>query len=912
MTRTTHAAEKAAGTTPFRTIISALVLALAVILPGSVSLAQTPATPAVSFLHPYFFQASADPNQFNNALLSSAVLGDFNGDGKLDLLTADNTYGTGLSLSLGNGDGTFQAPTLVGTQTGRSIYALATGDFNGDKILDFVVLYSDNAGTGIQTYLGTGTGTFTPGASNEAAIAVNQACTRQYSLAVGDVNADGKLDVVAVTLFSGMYVWNGNGDGTFKTPTMYPIVVAGSTSVQSVTLADFNGDKKLDVAIGVNDGLGVMLNSGTGTFGALAYYDAAVFGGYENPGIVTADFNGDTKVDVATASSSGVHVWVNSGTGTFTLKSTLAAGTGGWSVAAGKLHGGTIVDIVQGDTTGQVWTWKGKGDGTFTQTAGYSTAGEVAQVGAVLVADLNKDGYQDLVAMNYNESYPWVALGNNDDTVRSTPISAFNLGGGRQMAVADFNGDGYPDVAYSYAYNPATATYENFVVSLGSSHGALGAPTYVSLNTCTSNLLTTVSAGDANVDGKQDILATFTWATFAGCQTGTVAYFKGLGTGKFNAPSFISIGSAAQANQAYLVDVNGDGKLDIVTSNADGSISVMTGKGNGTFNTAVVNNGLVALSPYSHALVFGDFNGDGKMDIAAVTSGGQDLNVRVLPGNGNGTFGAPVASAMSINGIALTAGDFNGDGKLDLVVADNYNSTLCNGGGLYASAYQFMAGNGNGSFSFQGTGCTSAEYVRNLVSADFNGDGKRDVAAAFAGAGNGYGAEVGPTILQGNGDGTFTTVAGTAMTGPVNTDLAVGDFNNDGMLDLAVLNNNNLGGGNGSYNTWLNVVQNTSQAVSVSPLTQSYGSVTVNTTKSNTILLTNDQKTTMAVTSITVTGTNASEFVQTNNCGTSLKAGAYCTVTVKFTPTATGARSATLNLVDAVGTQTVALSGTGK
>jgi hypothetical protein len=86
----------------------------------------------------------------------------------------------------------------------------------------------------------------------------------------------------------------------------------------------------------------------------------------------------------------------------------------------------------------------------------------------------------------------------------------------------------------------------------------------------------------------------------------------------------------------------------------------------------------------------------------------------------------------------------------------------------------------------------------------------------------------------------------------------------------------------------------------------------VNTAKSNTIVLTNDQATTMAVTSFSFTGTNAGDFTQTSNCGTSLKAGAYCTVTVKFTPTATGARTATLNIVDGAGTQMVALSGTGQ
>ncbi len=91
-----------------------------------------------------------------------------------------------------------------------------------------------------------------------------------------------------------------------------------------------------------------------------------------------------------------------------------------------------------------------------------------------------------------------------------------------------------------------------------------------------------------------------------------------------------------------------------------------------------------------------------------------------------------------------------------------------------------------------------------------------------------------------------------------------------------------------------------------------YGSVTVGAKKAETVILTNDQKTSLAITSITLGGTDPGDFSEKSNCGTSRKAGWDCTITVTFTPTVTGARTATLNIKDAVGTQTVQLTGTGK
>lgn len=232
-------------------------------------------------------------------------------------------------------------------------------------------------------------------------------------------------------------------------------------------------------------------------------------------------------------------------------------------------------------------------------------------------------------------------------------------------------------------------------------------------------------------------------------------------------------------------DFNSDGKLDLAVANiaytGTPSISILLGNGDGTFKPA--RNFAAGDQPTE--LVMGDFNGDGKLDLAV---GNRVHNtVSVLLGNGDGSFSAPKTYAVGITPYSLAIGDFNLDGKLDLAVANNASHNvsilLGNGDGTFREAQNYLADTGHwGAYS--------------VAVADFNGDKKPDLAVA-----NFSDNTVG--ILLGNGDGTFQGEE-VYRTGDSPFDVAVGDFNGDGKMDLVSANNSNtlsllLGKGDGNF-----------------------------------------------------------------------------------------------------------------
>jgi hypothetical protein len=364
-------------------------------------------------------------------------------------------------------------------------------------------------------------------------------------------------------------------------------------------VGDLNSDGKLDLAISANDGISILLNAGSGTFATGVYYPSGVAGSATGDGIAIGDLNGDKKPDVVvTNENQGVIIFLNQGSGTFKESSVIngvpMGATG--NVVLADINNDKKLDIVLVDSGGDIFTFLGKGTGLFSTGPAYPLQAQT-NGGNYLVAvgDFNGDGTLDLLdtnGMNTNT----VSLGRGDGSFQTNPIYAYSTTLlANNIVTADFNGDGFPDIAQSLSGD----ANGKIGINLGSAHGVLGTTSQVTASTCANNLVEWVATGDVNGDGKADIVATMQDATFAGCQNNTVAVLIGLGTGKFKTAVYYPTGSTAQEGEVYLVDVNGDGKLDIVTENADGTISVLLNKGNGTYNAGTLITSIAAINPSS-------------------------------------------------------------------------------------------------------------------------------------------------------------------------------------------------------------------------------------------------------------------------------------------------------------------------
>jgi len=282
----------------------------------------------------------------------------------------------------------------------------------------------------------------------------------------------------------------------------------------------------------------------------------------------------------------------------------------------------------------------------------------------------------------------------------------------------------------------------------------------------TSGSVTAVAVGDFNGDGKPDAAVT---------SNDSVTIFLGKGDGTFETPAVYPVGTGPVA--VAIGDFNHDGKPDLaITANTGnsgiGTLSILLGKGDGTFQPAV--NYPLGRSPGSIAI--GDFNHDGNPDLAIVDSSGLDL-VYILLGAADGTFKHTATYGVGFYPGCVVTADFNGDGNLDLAVA---NSGYDHDG----QGITIFLGEGDGGFQ-KPTHIDAGNAPAYLAVADFNGDGKLDLAVADDDE-----PEAGPdnamSLLLGNGDGSFQPPTRLFATGPHPTFLTAVDFNNDGHIDLVV------------------------------------------------------------------------------------------------------------------------------
>jgi hypothetical protein len=334
----------------------------------------------------------------------------------------------------------------------------------------------------------------------------------------------------------------------------------------------------------------------------------------------------------------------------------------------------------------------------------------------VAVLDVNGDGRLDLVVTNGQAQPPLaVLLGNGNGTFMLAPSGSLSQSFYVGLVAADFNGDGKPDVAV--VQNSQTISgISQIDILLGNGDG-----TFTLGQTIPFLEALSIATGDFNGDGIPDLVVTAPGATQT--SNGTVTVLLGNGDGTFVVKSSFPTGAAPEAT--VVGDFNGDGQPDVAVANfVSDTVTILLGKGDGTL-TPVTATPTTGQGPES--ITVADFNDDGRLDLAVANTGINYQNgaqvpgsVTILLGNGDGTF-APTSVSPGTDRLPVTVavGDFNGDGKADLVTANAINLgtvslLLGNGDGTFAAAMNLPAGNVP---EFAGVG-------------DFNGDGLSDIAEA--------------------------------------------------------------------------------------------------------------------------------------------------------------------------------------
>lgn len=554
------------------------------------------------------------------------------------------------------------------------------------------------------------------------------------SVAAGDLDADGLIDLVTANLNHSLTILRGRGNGFFERKEEYPL----GGAPYSVAIGDLNGDSRPDLAVpdSALDIVAVVFSIGACEFGRRL--DVAV--GDRPAYVKIGDWNRDGRPDLAAANENAgsVSILLGNRDGTFRERADYAVGNSPCYIDSDDFNGDGVLDLATAnEESGSVSILLGNVDGTFQPRVAYLSGHDSR---AVETGDLNGDGVPDLAVANFFPSTVSVLLGNGNGTFQPRIEIEDGLNPW-SIAVGDLNGDGKLDIATANVGSSTAA------VLLGDGTGRGWSRT----NWPAAGLSRFIVISDPNRDGQLDIIV-------AGEGSGTVAVLLGHGDGTFGSRASIPAGESPLSVIAG--DFNGDGKADIAAANIESAtITIALGDGLGNFAPGAT---LVTM-PSPVQLLSGDWNGDGRLDLAVASAVASAVST--FPGTGDGSFGArsdyPVPNGVN----SVATGELNGDGAPDFVVA-----------GGRAPSLTILNGGRDGVFQ-RGSDLTLPGTTFEVEIGDLNTDGHADLAVPQY-------APAAVLILLGNGDGTFAPAPSRSVSGSLGS-IALGDLDGDGVPDLA-------------------------------------------------------------------------------------------------------------------------------